>query len=169
MNTLDKLNLKKLINETECENNTENIRKLKHSSLIREDIVKIQNLKKKHFRMKISDPEKLDNLCRSQCHFLFNNYTDIYHKVFREEIDLNIMGSLLDVLKKIEDGNVDQHEGSVMVGEILKRLYIDSALKRGNNIEKKNENNIISKEEPEVKYAEGKTISWKQFKQMNTK
>ena len=43
MNTLDKLNLKKLINETECENNTENIRKLKHSSLIREDIVKMQN------------------------------------------------------------------------------------------------------------------------------
>lgn len=165
MNTLDKLNLKKLINETECENNTENIRKLKHSSLIRQDILKMQNLKKKHFRMKNTDPEKLDNLCKSECYFLFNNYTDIYHKVFREEIDLNIMGSLLDVLKKIEDGKVDQHEGSVMVGEILKKLYIDSALKRANTIEK---NNISEENEPEeVKYVEGKKISWKQFKQMN--
>ena len=27
------------------------------------------------------------------------------------------------VLKKIEDAKVDQHEGSVMVGEILKKLY----------------------------------------------
>jgi hypothetical protein len=171
MNTLDKLNLKKLINETECENNTESIRKLKHSSLIRQDIVKIQNLKKKHFRMKNTDPEKLDNLCKSECSFLFNNYTDIYHKVFREEIDLNIMGTLLDVLKKIEDAKVDQHEGSVMVGEILKKLYIDSALKRGNNIDKNNDKTQDKslEQEPEVKHVEGKTISWKQFKQMNCK
>ena len=141
MNTLDKLNLKKLINETVCENNTESIR------------------------------EKLDNLCKSECSFLFNNYTDIYHKIFREEIDLNIMGTLLDVLKKIEDAKVDQHEGSVMVGEILKKLYIDSALKRGNNIDKNNDKTQDKslEQEPEVKHVEGKTISWKQFKQMNCK
>ena len=164
MNIQEKLNLKKLINETECENNTENIRKLKHSSLIRNDILQMQEMKKKHARLKITDPKKLDELCRSKCFFLFNHYTDIYHKVFKEELDLNIMGHLLSVLKQIEDEKVDQHEGSVMVGEILKKLYIDSALKRGKSLE-----NTYDTNEPEKQCMLGKSISWKEWKQMNEK
>ena len=37
---------------------------------------------------------------------------------------------LINVLKNIEEGDVDQHEGSVVVGKILKEMYIDSALKQ---------------------------------------
>ena len=70
------------------------------------------------------------------------------------------MSNLLDVLKHIEDGKVDQHEGSVAVGKILKELYVDSALKRCNAIDQ-------SIDTPEVTYMEAKPISWKQFKQMN--
>ena len=66
----------------------------------------------------------------------------------------------LDVLRQIEDGKVDQHEGSVLVGKILKELYVDSALKRCNAI-----NETI--DTPETTYADAKTISWKQYKQMN--
>jgi len=160
MNNEDRLNLKNLINETECENNTDNIRKLKHSSLIRNDIMKMQELKKKHARVRKNEPDRFLNLCQSQCRFLFNNYTDIFNKAHKDELDLNIMGKLLDVLKKIEDGLVDQHEGSVMVGTILKELYVDSAMKRGQNIEK-----TIEPTPPPV-YTEGKSISWKQYKQI---
>jgi hypothetical protein len=160
MNNDDRLNLKKLINESECENNTDNIRTLKHSSLIRDDIMKMQELKKKHARVRKNEPERFLNLCQLQCVFLFNNYTDIFNKTYKDELDLNIMGRLLDVLKKIEDGVVDQHEGSVMVGTILKELYVDSAMKRGQNIEKTIEPT------PEPVYVEGKTISWKQYKQI---
>mgnify|MGYP006925703700 FL=1 len=67
---------------------------------------------------------------------------------------------MLDVLKQIEDGNVDQHEGSVVIGKILKELYVDSALKRCNTLDQN-----IESEEPI--YVESKPISWKQFKQMN--
>ena len=160
MNNEDRLNLKKLINETECENNTDNIRKLKHSSLIRNDIMKMQELKKKHARVRKNEPDRFLNLCQLQCRFLFDNYTDIFNKVHKDELDVNIMGKLLDVLKKIEDGVVDQHEGSVMVGTILKELYVDSAMKRGQNIEK-----TIEPTPPPV-YTEGKQISWKQYKQI---
>ena len=34
INQDERLNLKRMINETECEDNTENIRKIKHSPLI---------------------------------------------------------------------------------------------------------------------------------------
>jgi hypothetical protein len=160
MNNEERLNLKKLINQNDCVDNTEHIRTLKHSALIRDDIVKIQNLKKKHARVKKNEPERFLALCQSQCPFLFNGYTDIFNKVYKDELDLNIMSNMLDVLKQIEDGRVDQHEGSVMIGKVLKELYVDSALKRCNTIDQN-----VEREEPV--YVESKPISWKQYKQMN--
>ena len=64
------------------------------------------------------------------------------------------------MLEKIEDGEMDQHEGSFEVGTILKKIYVDSALKKADKL---NENEVI-KEEP--KHATNK-ISWKQFKNAN--
>jgi hypothetical protein len=90
---------------------------------------------------------------------LFDNYTDIFNKVVRDELDLVIMTKLLHVLKQIEDGEVDQHEGSVIFGKILKELYVDSAIKRGENLDKQYE----SEKEPQI---EGKNISWKEYKKI---
>jgi hypothetical protein len=47
-----------------------------------------------------------------------------------------------------------------MVGKILKELYIDSAIKRGENLDKQREAERV---EPNT----GKKISWKNFKIMN--
>ena len=44
----DRLNLKKLMNEMECENNTDKIRKLKHSKQLKEDINTFLLLKTKY-------------------------------------------------------------------------------------------------------------------------
>ena len=74
-----------------------------------------------------------------------------------DEIDLNIMEKFLEILKKIEDGELDQHNGSVMVGELLKRIYVDSAIKKGEKLDEK------YKKEEEVA-VEPINISWKQYK-----
>jgi hypothetical protein len=160
MNNEERLNLKKLLSQNECEDNTEHIRKVKHSRLIRDDILKMQELKKKNARIRKNVPDRFSAMCQSQCGFMFNNYTDIYNKAYKDELDLNIMSNLLDVLKHIEDGKVDQHEGSVIVGKMLKELYVDSALKRCNAINE-------SIETPETVYADAKAISWRQYKEMN--
>jgi hypothetical protein len=55
---------------------------------------------------------------------------------------------------------LDQHEGSFIVGTILKELYIDSAIKRADNIDKEHEHE-------RVQINNGKEVSWKKFKQMN--
>jgi len=154
LNIQDRLNLKKLIDESDCENNTENIRKLKHSTLIRDDVRKIDTLRMANVGM---PAEEFSQLCQSECPFLFNNYTDIFNKMVSNELDLTIMTKLLTILKLIEDNKVDQHEGSVMVGKILKELYIDSAVKRAENIDKLHE-------AEKVKPVESKKISWAQFK-----
>lgn len=160
MNKQESLDLKRLINETQCENNTENIRKLKHSVLIRNDIRSLENLKKTNVSLSKSNPDEFAEVCQQECNFLFNNYTDIFNKILKDELDLRIMTRLLICLKLIEDGNVDQHEGSVMVGKILKELYIDSAIKRGENLDKQHEADRL---EPNS----GKKMSWRDFKTMN--
>jgi len=156
LNNQERLNLKKLLDESDCENNTENIRKLKHSTLLRDDVRKIDTLRNNNTHMKLED---LNELCQRECPFLFNNYTDIFNKMVKNELDLTIMTKLLTILKLIEDGKVEQHEGSVMVGKILKELYIDSAVKRADNLDKEYE----SEKTPLV---ESKKISWKEYKQI---
>ena len=153
----ERLNLKKMINESECGDNTDNIRRLKHSVLMRDDIRKLDTLKNTHNDMKINDNDNFVLLCQNECNFLYTNYTDIFNKLVKDELDLTIMTKLLTVLKLIEDSKVDQHEGSVMVGKVLKELYVDSATKRLDNLDKEHDKEPMS---------EGKAISWKQFKQM---
>ena len=56
------------------------------------------------------------------------DYTDIYNKIRKDELDLSILNRFLNVLRNIEDGELDQHEGAFVVGTLLKELYVDSAL-----------------------------------------
>ena len=161
MNQQERLNLKKLINEMDCVDNTENIRKIKHSYKIRADIATLQRLKHNPdlYEQKRSAPHIFAERCRSECSFLFTNYTDIFNKICKDELNLGIMWNLLDVLQTIEEGKVDQHEGSVACGKLLKELYIDSAIRCGDNLDKEH---IV---EPVV-YAEAKNISWKDYKKL---
>ena len=140
--------------------NTNGIRELKHSTKIRDDIRALERLKTSKSVLRDSDPESFLEECKTAAWFLYSNYTDIFNKVCKDEIDLTIMTRMLTVLKLIEDGKVDQQEGSVMVGKILKELYIDSAMKRGDKLDKEY---ATEKAEP----VEGKKISWKEYKQMS--
>jgi hypothetical protein len=160
MNAEEKLNLKKLLDNSDCENNTDNIRKLKHSIRIRDDIRALELLKRDERALMAMEPQQFLELCQTKALFLFTNYTDIFNKILKDEIDLDIMSKLLQVLKLIEDGGVDQHEGSVMVGKVLKELYVDSALRRGENLDKQY---ASEKVEPIV----GKKITWKEYKQLD--
>ena len=92
--------------------------------------------------------------------FLYNNYSDIFNGVVKDELDLTILTKLLTVLKLIEDNKIDQNEGSVMVGKILKEMYIDTALKRSDNLDKEHG-------EDKVEENDGKKLSWKEYKNLN--
>lgn len=154
----ERLDLQKLISESDAENNTQHIRNVRHSVLIRDDIRQMEQLKAREQNMQVTDLDGFKDLCQRECAFLFDNYFDIFNRLFKNELDLTIMTKLLTVLKLIEDGRVDQHEGSVMVGKVLKELYIDSAIKHGENLDKQH---ATDAPEPPV---EGKKISWKEFK-----
>jgi hypothetical protein len=160
MDTMDekqKLHLQKMISANNIEDQTESIRRLKHSIILRNDLNTMVLIKAKYR----DDPEKIHLECMNECNFLFSYYTDIYNKVRKDEIDINILYQFLDVLKRIEDGELDQHEGSFQVGTLLKKLYVDSALKKAEKLN-------AGESESEYKGPQVE-ISWNQFKKMNGK
>ena len=156
----ESLNLKRLLKESNAEDNTEYIRRVKHSEKIRDDIRKLDRLKKEEAALYANNKDAFKERAQTAANFLFMNYTDIFNKVVANELDLAIMSRLLAVIKMIEDKQVDQHEGSVLVGKILKELYVDSALKRCDNLDKANEQSNESSESKEPK-----PISWSEWKQ----
>ena len=164
LNSQDRLNLKNLIKETECEDNTNSIRELKHSVRMRTDISKLEDLKKTKSTLMQTDMASFQELAKMECAFLYNNYMDIFNKIMKDEINLHTMSKFLIVLKMIEDGKVDQHEGSAMVGQILKELYLDSAVKHADNLDKAAAD--ASTVETVAK-VDGQQISWNQYKKMN--
>ena len=164
MSTLDqndKMNLKNLVAKMGAEDNTENIRKWKHSTRIRDDIRTLDTLTQEQSQLKYINPDQYVELCKKTAPFLFENYQDLFKRMIRRELDLTIMTKLLVILKLIEDDKVNQHEGAAMFAKILKELYIDSAVKHGDNIDKEHQTNDLEK-------SVGKEISWREFKAMQS-
>lgn len=155
MNNQEALDLKRLISQNnEYVDNTEGIRKLRHSDLIKREIIRLQSI--------IENNNKKDDIllatCQTQCSFLYNSYTDIFNRVYKNELDLELLFQALEYLKKIEDGHIDQQEGSVMMGKLLHKVYVNSALIKANNLEKDNN------QHPQNDINKGQPITWKQFK-----
>lgn len=162
MNTEERLNLKKLLSQSDCEDNTEDIRRIRHSGMLLDGIRDLENVKRSNKELMQNDPEAFLELCRTSVPFLYNCYTDIFNKQIKDELNLVIMIRLIRVLELIEQGQVDQHEGSVMVGKYLKEMYVDSAIRRGENLDKereKEQDTGLDQEKEPVK-----EISWKMYK-----
>ena len=113
-----RLQLQNMIDTNKGDDNTEMIRTLKQSISIKKDVDNMIKLKKEYPTMYETDKSGFEELCMSKCSFLFFNYTDIYNKILKNEINTDILYSFIDVLKQIEDGELNEHDGSIKVGEI---------------------------------------------------
>jgi len=158
MDNNQRLHLQKMIATNNVEDNTGLIRELKHSHILREDINNLIMLKSKY----LDEQEKIHLEGMSECNFLFTYYTDIYNKIRKDEIDLKILFNALDVLRDIEDNKLDQHEGAFKFGNLLKKIYVDSALKKAEKI-----NAETGEKEPQYKGPQV-NVSWSQFKKMQS-
>lgn len=156
MDDKQRLQLQNMIKANNTEDQTEFIRNLKHSQIIRNEVNNMILIKAKYR----GNDDKIHEECVAECNFLFTYYTDIYNKVRKDEIDIGILNKFLDILKRIEEGELGQHEGSFLVGTILKEMYVDSALKKAEKL------NANEEPKPEPKKPE-KNVSYSQFKKYN--
>ena len=153
-----RLKFNELLKESDASDNTEKIRKLKHSSKIKEQVSIMMDIKRRYSRL---DKNTLDKMIHTQCNWLFTNYFNLFNKLKKDELDIQILGQFVNALKAVEDGDMDQHEASVRVGQILKKLYIDSALKKDKKEEAKRERQRKKKNNRKNK------LTWSQFKKLN--
>ena len=151
-----RLNFDKMLKESGASDNTSKIRDLKHSDKIREQVTLMMEIKKKYPNLK---KQTKDRMIESKCLWLWKNYMNIYNKLKKDELNLSILHNFLSVLKQIENGELDQHEGSIKIGKILKELYVDSAVQQ----EKKREAKDKRKRK---KKNNVKKISWSEYKKM---
>jgi hypothetical protein len=157
------------------EDQTQLIRQLKHSEILKKEVELIRDLLEE-YRPQVrtilettqenseEQREGMRNIqleihskAMNQCNFLFTYYTDLYNKVRKEEIDFFLLYDFLNILKKIEEGDMNQHEASVKVGQILKDIYIDSALRKANKL------NQTEEDTPNPKPQS--TLTWKEYKE----
>lgn len=155
MDEEQRLKLKEMIKANDAKDYTEKIRTLKHSRLIKEDVDAYYALCKKYPNSQTK--EFFKKACMNKCQFMLTNYTDIYNKLTKNELNPLILYKFLDVLRDIEDGKLDQHEGSYRVGMVLKELYVDAALKKGEKLDRA----AAAKNKPQ---KQPKKISYAQFK-----
>jgi hypothetical protein len=163
MNDDQRLQLQGMINEHNVIDKTEMIRKIKHSSILRKEVNEMIELKQLYKTN--MDTSEFRNTAMEKCNFLFKYYTDIFNKLRNDELNVDMLFDFLDVLEKIEKGSLNQHEASFQIGSILKNMYIDSAVKHAENLEKKEQENKSSKQDiNNTPKKESKDISWKHFK-----
>jgi len=161
MNNSERLQLNKIIQNNDVEDMTSEIRKKLHSDKIKQDVLKMIEIKRKYPRLAESNREQFNTMLQNQCSFLFNNYTDIFNRIKKDELDLSILNEFLKVLKDIEESKIDQHDGSYKIGQLLKQIYVDSAVRQSDNLDKRNN----KKEKNKVRKIVN--ISWKSFKEQN--
>ena len=188
---MQSIDLRKLVSasEKDYQDNTDEIRKLKHSHLIADDVNNIMaamlaahdhnllfdsgNLPECAVDQgRIPDEEVLER-CRVACPLLSTGYPDIFAKIFKKEINVAILFQVLNVLSAIEDKEIDQAAGSVQVGKLLFNMFVDSRNREADNTDAIEREAALEKESAELLHltpeeradkAGRKTLSWKSFK-----
>lgn len=152
MNDNERIQLSKLVQEFDAEDTTKKIRELKHSKQIMESVVGIQKLKKSYARIIKDDFKYFEEIAISRFNFLYVHYPDIFTRLLKDEININMLSKLIMILSYIENGKLDQHEASYQVGLLLKNMYIDPKLEARD-------------EKPKSEYREPThSVSWLDFK-----
>jgi hypothetical protein len=126
--------LQRMIREGGVEDVTEKIRERKHSNFLRIDARRIQEV----IELGIEESEEYRaNRFEAAAPFMFREYTDIYNRARKGNLDFEILGKFIDVLEKIEIGELGQHDGAHEIGKLLKKIYVDSALRQADKLDER--------------------------------
>jgi hypothetical protein len=164
MNPDQKLQLKNMIATNKVEDNTDLIRKLKHSATFKLEIARMREIKKAFPTTSdspsITPASPVFIECVKDCPFMYAYYTDLFNKILKDEVDMNLLDQGIEVLSEIEAGTVDMHEASFKFGTILKKIYVDGAINKADAINAA----LDSASEPVSTPTQPREISWSAYK-----
>ena len=106
MNCQDRQQLDRMIRDGGVEDVTDCIRNRKHSPTLRQELENVKWLLASEY----AGQDGFDDRCEAAAPFMFRNYTDIYNRARKGNLDFDIMGQFVDVLARIEEGELGQIE-----------------------------------------------------------
>lgn len=176
---MNRLDLQQMLSGARPVDNTNDIRRLKHSRRIADEVNQFMSHKLnlewrntvaafvadnkrgssagQDAMDKVLSPAQIEQECVDMCPFLVEHYPDLFRRVFRGELDVKVLFELLNALAEIEDGDLTQEQGSEKVGRILFRLYADIRSRQ----ESKNESKNGTTEGSSTK---GAALTWKEYR-----
>lgn len=147
MNDQHREKLAELIREHKPDDNTDYIRDNPRSDVLRNEVTQLAYIRRDHPN---ADQDELQTLYQTHCPYLYHNHSGVLQSLVQGKVHTDMLHTLLQSLKRVELGELDQHEASFEVGQALKEKYIDK---------------VIPQNDPEKKHS--KNISWKHYKQLN--
>lgn len=119
--------------------NTDYIREQKYSDKIKLDVEKLMIFKSKNKELLATNRKEYDVKIKEECSFLSSTFPEILDKLKEDNVDMKLMFQIIQIYRQIEEGKMDQHEASFMLGTILKEMYVDTVIsKESQNREKIN-------------------------------
>ena len=111
----------------------------------------MRKLREKYESLKEENTEQYMSIFRNECSYLYTKLPEIFEKVVKQNMNLDIFEKIVLILKMIEDGQIDQTEGSGLVGKLSQELFFRPVL------------------EPNPKTEEVPELSWKDYKRQQKK
>lgn len=181
MTSLSNIDLKRLINASKNDyvDNTNAIRQIKHSQIIANDVNVILSTimaadahNSQLGTLSADSPvheyltdELIMERCAIACPTLYNGYNDIFMRLMKKEVNVGILFQVLNVLRDIEDGEVDHETGSIKVGKLLYNMYVDSRIRETEKLESTSNTSTIVDKDDELR----QNMSWHQYKLLQKK
>jgi len=138
MNPEQRAKLNDYIDENSTVDLTDTIRESKRSVLVKRDVERMLLFKQIHGNQRLSNTEEFNRKCATECPFLVEEMSFLYEKLRDDKIEMSVFWTFLKTLESIESGELDQHDASYKIGELLKRMYIDTVISGGESNEPKN-------------------------------
>ena len=152
--------LAKLQSEAEnYEDNTSGIREAKHSSPLLADIRRMGPLRKKYAELKEKSMDDYLAIFQRECKYIYTQFPDVFDRVVKNDMNLDVFEKIIMILKMIEDGKVNQSEASALVGKLSQKLFFQKEAQEAIS------GATTTKEEQE----NPRGMSWKEFKNSRTK
>jgi hypothetical protein len=116
-------------------------------------------LRNTYAHLKESSPEDYLRVFQKECKYIYTKFPDVFDRVVKNDMNLDVFEKIVMILKMIEDGKVNQSEASALVGKLSQRLFFQTSATQSATTQP------VATVQEEVNTG----MSWKEFKQARTK
>ena len=99
---------------------------------IKESVEKIKTLMNEQADILKNDEKYFDELVNKECDDFAEKYPTIYMKIKNDSLNDEQFGFMLDMLSRVKNNDMTQHNASVAVGERLVNEFVMPALEKKN-------------------------------------